>query len=230
MLVRDRMTRDVVTIPSSTTILEAQKIMRESRVRRLPVVDNGRLVGIVTYNDLLEASPSKATTLSRFELTYLLSKMTVAEIMTQNVITVPPDVPIEEAALIMQKNQIGGLPVVEEGRVVGIITESDIFEVFIETLGIREGGTRITLELPQRPGVLHEVTGIIKEYGLNILSLATFYEEGKPEYRYVVLRLSTSHPGEVVARLKERGITVQHVWVAPKGESGRVFPVQEGSD
>lgn len=225
MLVRDRMTRDVVTIPSTTTILEAQKIMRESRVRRLPVVDEGKLVGIVTYNDLLEASPSKATTLSRFELTYLLSKMTVAEIMTPNVITVSPDVPIEEAALIMQKHQIGGLPVTEEGKVVGIITESDIFEVFVETLGVWEGGTRITLELPQKPGVLHEVTGIIKEHGLNILSLATFYEEGKPEYRYVVLRINTPHPEAVVQHLRNQGIVVHHVWVTPKGENGRVLPV-----
>uniref|UniRef100_A0A7V4DGX2 CBS domain-containing protein n=1 Tax=Candidatus Caldatribacterium californiense TaxID=1454726 RepID=A0A7V4DGX2_9BACT len=225
MLVRDRMSKDVVTISSSVTILEAQKIMRESRVRRLPVVDQGELVGIVTYNDLLEASPSKATTLSRFELTYLLSKMTVAEIMTRNVITVPPDVPIEEAALIMQKHQIGGLPVVEEGRVVGIITESDIFEVFVETLGIKEGGTRITLELPQKPGVLHEVTGVIKEHGINILSLATFYEEGKPEYRYVVVRVNTLTPQEIVARLREKGITVTHVWIAPLGERGHVLPV-----
>ncbi|MEN3202681.1 MAG: CBS and ACT domain-containing protein [Atribacterota bacterium] len=226
MLVRDRMTKEVITIPSSTTILEAQKTMRESRVRRLPVVDGGKLVGIVTYNDLLEASPSKVTTLSRFELTYLLSKMTVAEIMTRNVVTVPPDVPIEEAALVMQKHQIGGLPVVEEGKIVGIITESDIFEVFVETLGVWEGGTRITLELPQRPGALHEVTGIIKEHGLNILSLATFYEEGKPEYRYVVLRLNTLHPERVVTRLKEKGISVCHVWVAPKGENGYVLSIQ----
>lgn len=225
MLVRDRMTKEVITIPSSTNILEAQKIMRESRVRRLPVVDGGKLVGIVTYNDLLEASPSKATTLSRFELTYLLSKMTVAEIMTRHVVTVPPDVPIEEAALIMQKNQIGGLPVVEEGKIVGIITESDIFGVFVETLGVWEGGTRITLELPQKPGVLHEVTGIIKEHGLNILSLATFYEEEKPEYRYVVLRLNTLHPEGVVKGLKEKGISVCHVWVAPKGENGYVLSI-----
>lgn len=219
------MSKDVVTVSSSVTILEAQRIMRESRIRRLPVVEEGKLVGIVTYNDLLEASPSKATTLSRFELTYLLSKMTVAEIMTRHVITVAPDTPIEEAALIMQKHQIGGLPVVEREEIVGIITESDIFEVFVETLGVREGGTRITLELPQRPGVLHEVTGIIKDYGINILSLATFYEEGKPEYRYVVLRINTLDPQEVVERLKKQGIIVRHVWVAPEGENGHVLPI-----
>ena len=102
---------------------------------------------------------SKATTLSRFELTYLLSKMNVAEIMEKNVITIKPDIPIEEAALIMKKNKVGGLPVVEETRVVGMITESDIFDVLVETLGVELGGTRITLELPEKPGELHRVTG-----------------------------------------------------------------------
>jgi acetoin utilization protein AcuB len=150
MLVRDRMSKDVVLITSTTTILEAEKLMKENEIRRLPVVDRDKLIGIVTYNDLLEAEPSKATTLSRFELTYLLSKMNVAEIMEKNVITIKPDIPIEEAALIMKKNKVGGLPVVEETRVVGMITESDIFDVLVETLGVELGGTRITLELPEK--------------------------------------------------------------------------------
>ena len=137
MLVKDRMTREVITISSHTPILEAQKIMKDKKIRRLPVVDNQKLVGIVTYNDLLEASPSKATTLGRFELTYLLSKMTVAEIMKKVVITVTPDTPLEEVALIMKQNEIGGVPVVEDSKVVGIITESDIFEALVETLGFK---------------------------------------------------------------------------------------------
>ncbi|MCX7667555.1 MAG: CBS and ACT domain-containing protein, partial [Atribacterota bacterium] len=203
MLVRDRMQREVITIPSSTTILEAQKIMKDRRIRRLPVVDEGKLVGIVTYNDLLEASPSKATSLSRFEITYLLSKMTVADIMTRKVVFVEPDIPIEEAALIMNKNRIGGLPVVEEDKLVGIITESDIFEIFVETLGVRERGSRLTLELPQKPGILYEVTRIIKNHNINILSLATFYDEQMPGYRYVVLRIGTLEPQNLVEELEE---------------------------
>ncbi|MGC8777515.1 MAG: CBS and ACT domain-containing protein [Candidatus Caldatribacteriaceae bacterium] len=219
MLVRDRMQREVITVPSSTTILEAQKIMKDRGIRRLPVVDEGKLVGIVTYNDLLEASPSKATSLSRFEITYLLSKMTVAEIMTRKIIFVEPDVPIEEAALIMNKNHIGGLPVVEENRLVGIITESDIFEIFVETLGVRERGSRLTLELPQKPGILYEVTRIIKNHDINILSLATFYEDQVPDYRYVVLRIGTLNPQPLVKELEAHPeIKVKHVWVSPEEE------------
>lgn len=219
MLVRDRMQREVITIPSSTTILEAQKIMKDRKIRRLPVVDEGKLVGIVTYNDLLEASPSKATSLSRFEITYLLSKMTVADIMTRKVVFVEPDVPIEEAALIMNKNRIGGLPVVEEDKLVGIITESDIFEIFVETLGVRERGSRLTLELPQKPGILYEVARIIKNHNINILSLATFYDEQMPEYRYVVLRIATLEPQDLIRELEEHPeIRVKHVWLSPKEE------------
>lgn len=219
MLVRDRMQREVITIPSSTAILEAQKIMKDRKIRRLPVVDEGKLVGIVTYNDLLEASPSKATSLSRFEITYLLSKMTVADIMTRKVVFVEPDVPIEEAALIMNKNRIGGLPVVEEDKLVGIITESDIFEIFVETLGVRERGSRITLELPQKPGILYEVARIIKNHHINILSLATFYDAQMPEYRYVVLRIATLEPQNLVRELEEHPeIRVKHVWLSPEEE------------
>lgn len=219
MLIKNRMNREVVTIPPSTTILEAQKIMKDKNIRRLPVVEKGKLVGIVTYNDLLEASPSKATALSRFEITYLLSKMSVAEIMTKKVVYVQPDTPIEEAALIMNKNQIGGLPVMEGDQLVGIITESDIFEILIETLGVREGGARLTLELPQKPGVLHKVTGVIRKYEINILSLATFYQEHKPDYRYVVMRLATREPEKIIEELKQDpDVTVYHVWITPEEE------------
>ncbi|BER91973.1 CBS and ACT domain-containing protein [Thermatribacter velox] len=219
MLVRDRMTREVITINSHTPILEAQKIMKDKKIRRLPVVDNQKLVGIVTYNDLLEATPSKVTTLSRFELTYLLSKMTVAEIMKKMVITVSPDTPLEEVALIMKQNEIGGVPVVEDSKVVGIITESDIFEALVETLGVEEGGSRITLELPQKPGILHEVTGIVKKHDVNILSLATFYDEEHPQFRYVVMRVAVRDPGPLVEELSQHPeIVVKHVWVSPEEE------------
>jgi acetoin utilization protein AcuB len=176
------------------------------------------LIGIVTYNDLLEAEPSKATTLSRFELTYLLSKMNVAEIMEKNVITIKPDIPIEEAALIMKKNKVGGLPVVEETRVVGMITESDIFDVLVETLGVELGGTRITLELPEKPGELHRVTGIVSQFMVNILSLATFYINERPDLRYVVIRVATRDYEPIIEAFKADGITVKHVWVSPVDE------------
>ncbi len=130
--VRDWMTPNPITISPRTTLPEAHQIMKEKRIRRLPVVDeNGQLVGIVTLGDVREASPSDATSLSIFELNYLLARLTVDKIMTRKVITVTPDTPIYEAARLMLEHKIGGLPVVEDGRVVGIITESDIFKMVV---------------------------------------------------------------------------------------------------
>ncbi|HSV31687.1 MAG TPA: CBS and ACT domain-containing protein [Atribacteraceae bacterium] len=216
MLVRDRMSKTVVLVNSKTTILEAEKLMKEKGIRRLPVVDGGKIVGIVTYNDLLEAEPSKAISLSRFEITYLLSKMTVAEIMKKRVITIKPDTPIEEAALIMKKNNVGGMPVVQESQVIGVITESDIFGVLVETLGVEEGGTRITLELPMKAGVLYEVTSVIKNHQVNILSLATFHNPERANYRYIVIRVDSSNPDALLDDLTAKGFPIKHVWITPK--------------
>jgi acetoin utilization protein AcuB len=150
MLVRVRMSANPVTIGADTPITEALRVMRESQVHRLPVLDDeGRMVGIVSEKDLLYASPSPATSLSIYEMHYLLSQLKVTELMTRDVISVAPDVPLEEAARIMADNSIGGLPVLEDGKLVGIITETDIFKVFLELFGAREHGLRLTLEIPE---------------------------------------------------------------------------------
>jgi acetoin utilization protein AcuB len=135
ILVRDWMTRDVITADEKTTLPQAHKLMKERRIRRLPVTDrDGRLVGIVTRGDVREASPSGASSLSIYEVHYLLAQLTVDQIMTRQPKTVAPDQPIKEAARLMLENKISGLPVVEGGRVVGIITESDIFRGLIDRL------------------------------------------------------------------------------------------------
>lgn len=132
-LVRDWMTPNPVTIGPKTTVPEAHKLMKERDFRRLPVVDeHGRLIGIVTLSDLREAGPSSATTLSIFELNYLLAQLTVDKIMTREVITVSPDATIRDAARLMLKHEVGALPVMENGKLVGIITESDIFRVVVQ--------------------------------------------------------------------------------------------------
>ncbi len=131
-LVRDWMTRDPITVSLKTSLPEAHKLMKECHIRRLPVVDHDRLVGIVTLGDIREASPSDATSLSIFELHYLLAKLTIAEMMTRDPITVAPDATIRDAAKLMLEHKIGGLPVVENGKLVGIITESDIFRVLAQ--------------------------------------------------------------------------------------------------
>lgn len=131
-LVRDWMTRDPITVGLKTSLPEAHKLMKECHIRRLPVIDHDRLVGIVTLGDIREASPSDATSLSIFELHYLLAKLTIAEMMTRDPITVTPDATIRDAAKLMLEHKIGGLPVVENGKLVGIITESDIFRVLAQ--------------------------------------------------------------------------------------------------
>jgi acetoin utilization protein AcuB len=175
MLVCERMSAKPVTIDVGSTIIEALRIMRENQVRRLPVLDEkGDLVGIVSEKDLLYASPSPATSLSIYEMHDVLSRLKVSELMTTELITVTPDTLLEEAARVMADNKIGGLPVVEDGRLVGIITETDIFKVFLELLGAREAGLRLTLEIPERKGEMARITGAIARLGGNILALGTF--------------------------------------------------------
>ncbi len=132
--VRDWMTANPVTISPNTSLADAHRLMKQKRVRRLPVVENGRLVGIVALSDILEAEPSGATTLSIYEINYLLAELKIEKIMKRNVITVTPDTPIREAAELMLTHKIGGLPVVQDGKLVGIITESDIFRMIVRTM------------------------------------------------------------------------------------------------
>ncbi len=129
--VKDWMTPDPVTIDPHTTLPEANRLMRECNIRRLPVIEKGKLVGIVTLGDIREASPSNATALSIYELNYLLARLTVGEMMTKDPFTISPDTSIEAAARLMLDHKIGSLPVVSDGRLIGIITESDIFRLLV---------------------------------------------------------------------------------------------------
>jgi len=152
--------------------------MRDEKERRLPVFNRRDvLVGIVSEKDLLLASPSPATSLSIYELHYLLAKMTVSEVMTRDVITVTEYTPLEEAARIMVDNKIGGLPVMRDDKLVGIITETDLFKIFIELLGAREPGVRVTMLVPEQPGVLAQISNEIANMGGNIVALGTFLGE-----------------------------------------------------
>jgi len=184
VLVKDFMTRNPITIAPETSFNEALKLMKQNKIKRLIVMKDDRIVGIVTEKDLLYASPSKATTLNVWELHYLLSKLKVEEIMTKDVVTVNENTPIEDAARIMEERDISGLPVVDDaGKLVGIITQTDIFKVFVEIFGTkREGTIRYTMEMPNRPGELLEVAKRIYEAGGNIISIATLCEEGKDSY------------------------------------------------
>ena len=215
MLVQNWMTEEIVTISPEESVLTAQEVMRGRGIRRLPVVQEGKLVGIITQGDVQEALPSDAAG-DLWELDYLhpLAKITVAEVMSQDPLTVSPKATIEEAALAMRKNKVGGLPVVEDDRLVGIITESDIFDAMIEIMGFARGGTRLDIEVEDRPGALMEVLEPIKEHGANITSIATCREIcATARYREVVIRLEApaAVAEQIIAQLQGRGIKILDV-------------------
>ncbi len=210
MFVQERMTKQPVTATPEMPVADALALMRERKIRRLPVLDNaGRLVGIVSDRDLLQASPSSATSLSVWEITYLLSKITIKGVMTTKVITVTPDEPLENAARIMVDNKIGGLPVVENGALVGIITETDLFKVFLGLLGAREKGIRATVSVTDAPGQLMGVTRAIADRGGSIVALAELpIAMGN---RQVMVKATGLSQEDVVAALTPVVLAVQDV-------------------
>lgn len=189
MLVGERMSRPVISITPKTTINEAFDLLRKKGIRRLPVESaEGALLGIVTEQDLMNASPSPATTLSIWEMNYLLEKITVEDVMSHNVITIDPSTPIEQAAKIMVDNKIGGIPVVEAGKVVGIITETDLFKIFLELMGARSQGVRVTAIVPDVKGELADLAVAISKAGGNFISFGQFdiEKEGFKELTFKV--------------------------------------------
>jgi acetoin utilization protein AcuB len=202
MLVGERMTRNPLTTAPDTPVTEALNFMRREKVRRLPVVDKkGKLIGIISEMDLLYASPSPATSLSVWEVNYLLAKLEVQEVMTKKVITVTEDVPLEDAARIMADNKIGGLPVVRDGTVVGIITETDLFKIFIELFGARQRGVRLTMLVPAIKGELAKITTEIASRNGNILALGTFLGED-PTNALIAIKVEDVPKDELVNALK----------------------------
>ncbi len=211
MLVNERMTHNPITVREDTSLYDALKIMRENKVRRLPVLSKvGKLVGIVSEKDLLYASPSPATSLSVWEINYLTSKITVDDLMTREVITICEDCPMEEAARIMVDSKIGGLPVMRGDQLVGIVTETDLFKIFLELLGAREQGTRFTLLVPEKTGMLAAIGQRIAELGGNIVALGTFLGED-PSNRLLTLKVQDVDKDDLWPKLEELGIKLVDV-------------------
>ncbi len=208
MLVKEWMTKSPQTVTSRTPVLEAMQMLRAGGYRRLPVLEGDKVVGIVTDRDLKEATPSRATTLSVYELNYLLSKLTVKEVMSTPAATVAPSDPVERAALLMEERKISGLPVVEDGRLVGIFTITDMLRAFVAVLGLREGGTRVTVSLPDEPGVLARVTEAAAPANI-VAAVTAGVQQGKR--REVVLRVVGEDAQNFPSRLKERGVDVLDV-------------------
>jgi len=178
MLVGNRMSSPVITVHPDTPMEDALNLMHRERVKRLPVVDShGKLIGIVSERQLLKEHPSEATTLSVWELREMLRKVTIKKLMTQNVTTVTENTTIEEAAKIMAEEGISGLPVMRQNKLVGMITEKDVFKIFLELMGSYEHGIRLTVQVPERPGVLAHLSQKIFDIGGNIIALGNFLTE-----------------------------------------------------
>jgi len=206
MFVKNKMTVNPFTISPEQTLPDAHEIMAQHNVKRLPVVSDGKLVGVVSKEDIAHASPSKATSLSMGEITYLLAKTKVKQIMSKNPVTISSNALLEEAAILMRDNNVGFLPVVDGGKLVGIITESDIFDSFIELLGFRDRGTRLTIEADDAPGIMSNLTSIVGGCGANISHLA-IYRLGNGKSA-VVMGLNYLDTADIEKSIEEKGFKI----------------------
>jgi acetoin utilization protein AcuB len=205
MNVAKRMMRNPVHVDENDSMKKAMDLLKEHEIRHLPVLKDGeKLVGIVSERDIKQASPSPATALEIREIYYLLDKVKVKQIMARRPYTISSTAPIEEAALIMREKKIGCLPVLEEGKLVGILTETDILDAFIESMGVSGPGYRVELALPNRPGMLYEVLKLLKDFDVNIVSVATAAHED-PGMKVLILRMETKSYKVLKSALKKAG-------------------------
>lgn len=209
MFVRDYMTKSPITISKKTPVFEALEIMKKYKIRQLPVVAEGKLAGLVTEKELLTVSPSPATSLSIYEMNYLLAKMNVGEAMIKNPLTVTPGTTLEEAALIMRENKIGSVPVLEDDKLIGIITVTDIFDALSRFFGYGKAGTRLVVESKDRVGLIADVTQVVKEFDVPIKGIICVVKDN--ENAEMMLRLGTIDSARVVEALENRGLKVTYV-------------------
>lgn len=192
MFVYKWMSKKVITVDENDSISYASNLLKENNIRRLPVLKEDKLIGIVSDRDIRSASPSKATSLDIWELHYLMSKVKVKEIMTKKIITISPESTIEKAAIIMHDNKIGGLPVVDsKKKLVGIITEHDVFAALINITGARIAAYRINLIIPDEPGSIKDVMDIMRKFKFKCVSILTSYVEMNNGFREVMIRFQT---------------------------------------
>jgi acetoin utilization protein AcuB len=212
MKVKDFMKKEVITVDIKTPIMAALDIMKTNKIKRLPVTKNSKFVGFVTRAMIRDASPSEATTLSVYELNYLISRMTVGDIMVKDPVTISPELPVEEAIWLGKKHGIGAFPVIEGKDLVGIITESDITDVVTNALGLGDRDSkRITIDASgQRFGYLKGLIEILDTHHIPLLSIMSIPKTEKGNW-FLVLRLGTTDAGPAVADLKEKGFNVTNV-------------------
>jgi acetoin utilization protein AcuB len=211
MRVRDFMSTNVVSVDEKTLIDDARKIMEAHKIRRLPVMKKDKLVGLVTKHMLLEAAPSPATSLSIHELHYLLAKMTVKDIMIKNPYAISPDMPAEDAMQLGQEKGYGAFPVVENNRLVGMVTESDIVRMMTRVLGVKEKGERIDIRASNEFGNMKKIMEILDKNKTVLLSMMTLPPEEWEEGWLVMLRLKGEDAGPIAMELGASGFNVTYV-------------------
>lgn len=207
MDVKSYMTSNVVTVTEETKVLEALDIMKDNDFHRLPVVNDGRMVGLVTQEIIQENSPSTATSLSIYEMNYLLTKTTVGDIMHKSVVTIHADDLLEEAAAQMRDQEISFLPVVEgDNKIIGIITDKDIFSAFIDIMGYNNKGSRIVIDIPEdHPGILEDITNILAEAQISINQIAVYR---KDYFTQVIIQMDSPDTTAIKEILMTSGYTV----------------------
>ncbi len=210
MRIRDIMTKDPITVEPKTSLPDAHRIMRQHNIRKLPVLEGEKLVGIVTYDMVLEASPSPATSLSIQELHYLLAEMKVEEIMDKNPVTLAPETPFEKALAMGQSDRIRGFPVVDKDKLVGIATHGDIIQLLTKTLGLQDEGIRITIEgLGGRLGELKDIISIFDRHQAAVMSIMTLPKKEKKDW-LVAIRLNARDGSAIVDDLRKAGLQVKY--------------------
>lgn len=203
MYVGLKMLKSFHTVTPKTDLIQAKKLLEQEHLWMLLVMDGEKLVGYLRQEDLSAALPSVLTTLEKHEALYLLTKLTVDKIMRRDITSVEPELEIEAAADIMCRKNLAGLAVVDaSGKLVGYINRTLMLEVLVEEMGLNQGGSRLVIEVEDRRGVLHELSGIILDHGVSIISTGTFYHH---DSRMVVIRLATDDPSRIAAAIQERG-------------------------
>ncbi len=197
MLIRDWMAKDVMTVDENTSLMRATRTMKDKKIRRLPVVSHGKLIGIITDRDVKDASPSKTTTLDVHELYYLLSEMKVKEVMTKKPIVLSGDDSLEKAAIIMLETRISGIPVTDDqGHLIGLLSETDVLRGFIHSTGIKDGAMQYVFDLPDQPGSVTEVVKVLREKQVRIISVLTSFEDAPAGMKRVAIRVITEEGGD----------------------------------
>ena len=222
MLVKNWMSKDVITVNEDDSMQDALKLMKQHNIRMLPVLKNGSLVGVVTDRDLKRASASDATTLDVHELLYLISKIKVKNIMVKNPISVPPDLTVEETAQVLLNNKISGAPVVDDsGQVVGTITQTDLFRVLIALTGIGKRGIQFAFQTEDRPGSIKDLADIIRRYGGRMVSILTSYENVPAGYRKVYIRMHDVERSRLKSLKEELARTATLLYLVDHRENRR---------